>query len=113
MKRLIQITFLLGVAPLLFAAHNDEKGSHDLPSSTSSAWVDVIIQFNKTSSGAQLQGQLRSLENMLQQYGQNGQQNGQQQGQHEDKVFNSINALHLKIPAALIPALKANPAVRY
>jgi serine protease AprX len=108
-KRFIQISFLLGLGPLAFA---DQKGSNDLPMSTSGAWVDVIIQFNNNSAGSQLQGQLNGIENMLMQFGQ-GNQNVQQQGQHGDKILHSINALHLKIPSFLIPWLKANPAIKY
>src|SRR6266852_3008601 len=98
MKRLFQISLLLGVAPMMFADQNDQKGSKDLPSSFSSSWVDVMIQFNTNTSSKALQDQLDFIQNLVKQSGQNDQQ-GQQQGQHGAKVFRVINALHLKIPA--------------
>src|SRR5256714_949357 len=108
MKTFIQIAFLLGVAPFAFADQHGEKGSKDLPPSTSSALVDVIIQLNTTGPKG-LQDQLGQIEDVLQKYNQS---NGKQQGEH-GKTFNSINALHLKVPASLIPWLKSNPAIKY
>ena len=129
MKKFIQILCVLGLAPFAFAEH-EEKGSKDLPPASSNALVDVIIQFNivSTKNGAkELQDHLDEIQQLLKKYGfalpqngqqqgQNGQQqgqNGQQKGQHDDTVYSSIKALHLKVPASLIPLLKANPAIKY
>jgi serine protease AprX len=93
---------------LAFGGNND-KGSKDLPTGLSGAFVDVIIQFNSAGMSRGLQYQLNSIQNMVQQY--DG--SGQMQRQHGDTVFNYIDALHVTVPAALIPWLKANPAVKY
>src|SRR6266850_797668 len=111
MKRILQISILLPFASLVFADH-DEKGSKDLPKGSSNALVDVIIQFNLQNGSKKLQDHLKDIEDVLSKYGVQQGQNGQQ-GQHEDKVINSIKALHLKVPESLIPWLKANPAIRY
>ena len=39
--------------------------------------------------------------------------NGQQNGRHEDTVLRYLKAIHLRVPAFLIPQLKANQAVKY
>jgi serine protease AprX len=70
--------------------------------------VDVIIQFQPATS-KQLQDHLGQLDNLLKQFG----QGNQQQGQQKQKTLTSISALHVKVPAFIIPFLKANPFVKY
>jgi serine protease AprX len=131
MKKLIQISILLSLAPLAFADH-DEKGSKDLPPTTSNALVDVIIQFkvvNTKNPGPELQADFNQIQALLKKYGinlvqnngqqqgQNGQgqgdQHGQHQGEHDDQILHASKAIHVKVPASVIPVLKANPAVKY
>src|ERR1700737_842927 len=129
MKKLFQISFLLAYAPFAFADH-DEKGSKDLPPASSNALVDVIIQFkvvNTKNPAQELQNEFNQIQGLLKKYGiqlvqnnpQQGQQNGQNgqqgehQGQHDDQILHASKAIHVKVPAFLIPVLKANPAVKY
>ena len=63
MKRSIRTWILLGFAPLVLADQNDHKVSKDLPAVASNAFVDVIIQFQPSTS-KQLQDQLSQLEKM-------------------------------------------------
>ena len=120
MKKWIQISFLLAYAPFAFADH-DEKGSKDLPPSSSNALIDVIIQFkvvNTKNPGPELQDDFNQIQALLKKYGiqlvqNNGQQQGQHQGQHDDQILHASKAIHVKVPASLIPILKANPAVKY
>src|SRR5882672_5370014 len=109
MTRFIKTWILLGFAPLVLADQNDNKLSKDLPAVASNAFVDVIIQFQPATS-KQLQDHLSQLENLLTQFGQGNQQ---QQGQNGQKKLNTISALHMRVPAFIIPYLKANPFIKY
>jgi serine protease AprX len=90
MKPFFRISVLLAFAPLAFAA---TKLSNDLPPSSSNALVDVIIQF-----------QLPPSTNDMKQITPFG---------PVKKNFNSINAVHIKVPASILPWLGAMPFVRY
>jgi Subtilisin-like serine proteases len=90
MKTFIQITFLLGFAPLAFAG---SKLASDLPPGTSNTPVDVIIQFKAPPSKDELK--------LLGPYGQ------------AKKTYNSINAIFVTISPNTFAALAADPNVRY
>jgi len=121
MRKAIHILILFGLAHAAVAQnsngnsnsnYDDKKLSKDLPSGNSTAWVDVIIQFNSVSTKDGSKALTDLLKDLQVQRSQQGQQ-GQQQGQNTDKTLDSIKALRIKIPASMLPALKANPLVRY
>src|SRR5260370_32766834 len=90
MKSFIQITFLLGFAPLAFAG---SKLASDLPPATSNTPVDVIIQFKTQPNKDELK--------LLGPYGQ------------AKKTYNSINAIFVTVSPSVFAALAADPNVRY
>src|SRR5882762_2271921 len=108
MRKAIHILILLGLAHVAVAqypngnsnsSYDDKKLSKDLPSASSTAWVDVIIQFKSISTKDGSKALTDLLKDLQVQRSQQGQQ-GQQQGQNTDKTFDSIKALRIKIPAS-------------
>ena len=110
MKRFISLTVMLAMASVA-SAENEHKQSKDLPNGSSNALVDVIIQFNITGSKG-IDSHLKDIEEMLERFGQQQGQNNQQQGR-DRRIVNSIQAIHVKVPVAMLPWLRAIPAVRY
>ena len=90
MKKLIQLTFLLGFTGLALAG---SKLAQDLPPANSNAPVDVIIQFKTPPSKDDLK--------LLGPYGQ------------VKKTFNTINAIHVTVSPSTFSALAADPNVKY
>jgi serine protease AprX len=90
MKPFFKITFLLGLAPLAFAA---SKLASDLPPAPSTTPVDVIIQFKTPPTKDELK--------LLGSYGQT------------KKTYNSINALFVTVSPSVFATLAADPNVRY
>src|SRR5260370_4797350 len=90
MKTFIQITFLLGFAPLAFAG---SKLASDLPPATSNTPVDVIIQFKTQPNKDELK--------LMGPYGK------------AKKTYNSINAIFVTVSPSVFAALAADPNVRY
>ena len=128
MKKLINIVLLLGFAHVAIAgnqngnnngSHDDEKVSKDLPKGTPTTWVNVIIQFNSVSTkdgSKDLEKLLKEINKQADDDWQKGKQQGQygeQKGNHDDKKFDSIKAISVRIPLSMVASLKANPLVRY
>lgn len=90
MRLLYRSILLAAVATVAFA---NPKISRDTPNSSSNSLVDVIIQFNTIPSKDQLK-----------QLGPFGQ---------VKKQFTSIKAIHMQVPASLIPTIAAYPWVAY
>src|SRR5438270_566652 len=90
MRHFIQISLLLGSASLAFAG---PKLAKDLPPSTSTGLVEVIVQFKNPPTKDQLK--------QLGAYGQ------------MKKVFDGIKAALVTIPASLLPTLEADPSIVY
>ena len=90
MKQFIQISLLLGFSPLVFAG---PKLAKDLPSSTSTAPINVIVQFRTPPT-----------KDELQQIGTYGQLK---------KLFNSITGAYLTVTPSAFAALEADPNVTY
>lgn len=90
MKKIFEIWFLLGVAPLAFAG---PKLAKDLSPATSNAPLDVIVQFKTPPTNDDLK--------LLGAYG------------HMNKISDAINAVNATISPSALAALEANPNVRY
>ena len=86
----IKIALFLGLANVVFAGH---KLSNDLPPSTSTGLVDVIVQFKTSPS-----------QNDQQQFGQYGE---------TKQTFNATKAVHMTVTPSVLAALASNPNVTY
>src|SRR5205809_1544957 len=90
MTKLIQTAFVLSFASLAFAG---PKLAKDLPSSTSTASINVIVQFRTPPTKDELQ--------QIQAYGQ------------LKKLFNSITGAYLTVKPSAFASLEADPNVTY
>jgi serine protease AprX len=105
MKLTSHTLLLTVVASLAFGGQGNgsqgnsgQQGQHgnqspDIPSSTPTGWIDVIIQFK----GVPTKDQMKQLGP----YGQ------------VKKQFSSINAIHMTLPVALVKALAGSPWISY
>src|ERR1700730_3235004 len=116
MKPISRTILLAVVGTLAFAGQqgqnkHDDHQSPDMPSTTTSGWIDVIIQFKVPPTKGLLK-QLGIYGYDDRSNGQNG-QNDDGNYENDDHHFNKIKAVRATLPAALIPVLAKNPWIAY
>src|ERR1700676_2953937 len=102
MKRLLAVLLVAGFAAVSVSAGGKSRVAPDVQLSNPSTWIDVIVQFKAPPS----------------QNNQNNNHDGNEDGDFENGVnqagwfgqlgdkYSKMQAVHMKLPAGLIPALQ-------